>query len=254
MCERLTTLGISVNLVTYLENTMHLPSAQSANIVTNFLGTSFILSLFGGFLADTFLGRYLTIAIFASIQSLGVGVLTISTALPQFRPHPCIHNERCEEADGLQLFVLYLSLYLIALGTGGLKSSVSGFGSDQFDENDDKERSQMDYFFNRFFFCISLGSLLAVTVLVYIQDNVGRPWGYGICAVCMMSAILIFLGGTRTYRFNKATGSPLTQILQVAVASWRNRKLILPADVGQLYDGNKASLSHNRAPHTNQFR
>lgn len=132
----------------------------------------------------------------------------------------------------MQLFVLYLSLYLTALGTGGLKSSVSGFGSYQFDENDDKERRQMDYFFNRFFFCISLGSLLAVTVLVYIQDNVGRPCGYVICVVCMMTAILIFLGGTRTYRFKKATGSPLTQILQVAVASWRNRRLKLPADVG----------------------
>jgi dipeptide/tripeptide permease len=181
-------------------------------------------------------------------------MLTISTALPRFRPDPCNPNEHCKAADGLQLSVLYLSLYLIALGTGGLKSSVSGFGADQFDENDEKEGSQMDYFFNRFFLCISLVSLLAVTVLVYIQDHVGRPWGYGICVVCMMVAIIIFLGGTRTYRFKKTTGRPLTQILQVFVASWRNRKLKLPADVGQLHDDNKASLSHRMVPHTDQFR
>ncbi|RWW42570.1 hypothetical protein BHE74_00051873 [Ensete ventricosum] len=34
------------------------------------------------------------------------------------------------------LGVLNLGLYLTALGMGGLKSSVSGFGSDQFDEID----------------------------------------------------------------------------------------------------------------------
>lgn len=57
-CERLTTLGIAVNLVTYLTGTMHLGNATSANAVTNFLGTSFMLCLLGGFVADTFLGRF----------------------------------------------------------------------------------------------------------------------------------------------------------------------------------------------------
>jgi dipeptide/tripeptide permease len=57
LCERLTTLGIAVNLVTYLTGTMHLGNAVSANTVTNFLGTSFMLCLLGGFVADTYLGR-----------------------------------------------------------------------------------------------------------------------------------------------------------------------------------------------------
>jgi peptide/histidine transporter 3/4 len=44
-------------LVTYLTGTMHLGNAASANIVTNFVGTSFMLCLFGGFLGDTYVGR-----------------------------------------------------------------------------------------------------------------------------------------------------------------------------------------------------
>lgn len=63
-------MGIAVNLVTYLGGTMHLSSSASANVVTDFMGTSFLLCLLGGFLADTFLGRYKTIVIFASIQTL----------------------------------------------------------------------------------------------------------------------------------------------------------------------------------------
>ena len=68
--ERLSTMGIAVNLVTYLVGTMHLPSSTSANVVTDFMGTSFLLCLLGGFLADSFLGRYKTIAIFSIIQTL----------------------------------------------------------------------------------------------------------------------------------------------------------------------------------------
>ncbi|THU52039.1 hypothetical protein C4D60_Mb06t37390 [Musa balbisiana] len=295
--ERLTTLGIAVNLVTYLTGTMHLGNAASANTVTNFMGTSFMLCLLGGFVADTFLGRYLTIAIFAAVQASvsttatsistplsssatglskvfdgidmqGVSILTISTAVPGLRPPACADpaSGGCVKGSGAQLGVLYLALYLTALGTGGLKSSVSGFGSDQFDETDRGEKAQMMKFFNWFFFFISLGSLLAVTVLVYIQDNLGRQWGYGLCATAIALGLVVFLSGTRRYRFKKLVGSPLTQIAAVVAAAWRKRGLELPSDPSLLHDidekqaaadaekGSKRSKAKQRVAHTKQFR
>ncbi|XP_057508583.1 protein NRT1/ PTR FAMILY 6.2-like [Actinidia eriantha] len=252
ICERLSTMGIAVNLVTYLGATMHLPSSTSANIVTDFMGTCFLLCLLGGFLADSFLGRYKTIAIFALIQTLGTGSLAISTKLPQLRPPPCDTHivSECTQANGLQMGILYLALYLIALGTGGLKSSVSGFGTDQFDEKDEKEKTQMAYFFNRFFFFISLGTLMAVTVLVYVQDEVGRSWAYGICCVSMFGAILIFLLGIKRYRYKKSLGSPIVHILQVVVAAIKKRKMELPYDVGMFYEN---CPEGSRIHHTDQF-
>ncbi|XP_024180012.1 protein NRT1/ PTR FAMILY 6.2 [Rosa chinensis] len=254
ICERLSTMGIAVNLVTYLVGTMHLPSSTSANIVTDFLGTSFLLCLLGGFLADSFLGRYKTIAIFASIQTLGTAALAISVKLPQLRPPHCditAANNNCKQANKLQMGILYLALYIIALGTGGLKSSVSGFGTDQFDEKDDREKAQMAYFFNRFFFFISTGSLMAVTVLVYIQDQVDRSWAYGICSISMFLAILLFFSGTKRYRYKKSLGSPLVQIFQVIVAAIRKRKMPLPFDVALLYENYPEA---SRTGHTDQFR
>lgn len=106
-------------------------------------------------------------------------------------------------ATTAQLLALYTALYLTALGTGGLKSSVSGLGSDQFDDADKRERRQMTRFFNWFFFFISIGSLGAVTILVYIQDNLGRPLGYGICACAIVIGLVVFLSGTKRYRFKK---------------------------------------------------
>ncbi|OMO52436.1 Proton-dependent oligopeptide transporter family [Corchorus olitorius] len=259
-CERLTTLGIAVNLVTYLTGTMHLGNATSANTVTNFLGTSFMLCLLGGFIADTFLGRYLTIGIFATVQATGVTILTISTVVPSLRPPKCNmdHPETCTPATGIQLTILYLALYLTALGTGGLKSSVSGFGSDQFDDSDPEEKSQMTNFFNWFYFFINIGSLGSVTILVYIQDNLGREWGYGICACAIVIGLVAFLSGTRRYRFKKLVGSPLTQIATVFVSAWKKRKMELPSDPSLLFNVDDVAEGlkkmKQKLPHSKQFR
>ncbi|KAJ0524596.1 putative proton-dependent oligopeptide transporter family, PTR2 family proton/oligopeptide symporter [Helianthus annuus] len=251
ICERLSTMGIAVNLVTYLGGTMHLPSSTSANVVTDFLGTSFLLCLLGGFLADTFLGRFKTIVIFASVQALGTGTLALSTKLPNLRPPPCHSNNNCQEANGFQMGILYLALYLIALGTGGLKSSVSGFGTDQFDDKNEAEKTQMAYFFNRFFFFISLGGLLAVTVLVYIQDEVGRSLAYGICTISMFVAIVVILSGIKRYRYKKRQGSPIVSIFQVLVAAIKKRNLNLPYDFHMLHEN---TPDGSRIHHTNQFQ
>jgi MFS family permease len=187
--------------------------------------------------------------------------LTISTVIPSLRPPKCTAGgvRPCIPASGTQLLVLYMALYLTALGTGGLKSSVSGFGSDQFDDSDNGERLQMTNFFNWFFFFISIGSLGAVTVLVYIQDNLGREWGYGICAFAILLGLVVFLSGTRRYRYKKLAGSPLTQIAAVFVAAWRKRDLELPSDSSFLFNVDDIQdegpwKKKQRLPHTKQFR
>lgn len=252
MSERLSTMGIAVNLVTYLVGTMHLPSSTSANIVTDFMGTCFLLCLLGGFLADSFLGRFKTIAIFAAIQTLGTSTLAISTKLPQLQPPRCdpTAGENCEPATGFQMAILYLALYLIALGTGGLKSSVSGFGTDQFDEKDEKEKAQMGYFFQRFFLLISIGTLLAVTVLVYMQDEVGRSWAYGVCAASMLVSIVVLLSGLKRYRFKKSAGSPVVHVFQVVAAAWKKRNFSGPFSVSMLFEDTPET---SRIDHTHQF-
>ena len=145
--------------------------------------------------------------------------------------------------------MLYISLYIIALGGGGIKSNVSGFGSDQFDNSDPKEEKAMVYFFNRFYFCISMGSLFAVTVLVYIQDNVGRGWGYGISAGTMIIALTVLLSGPPLYRYKKPQGSPLTIVYRVIFLALKKRSLPLPSKPNMLN-----GFYNSKVPHTEKFR
>lgn len=248
LSERICVMGISMNLVTYLVGDLHISSAKSATIVTNFMGTLNLLGLLGGFLADAKLGRYKMVAISASVTALGVLLLTVATTIPSMRPPPCddfrrLHHQ-CVEANGHQLALLYVALYTIALGGGGIKSNVSGFGSDQFDTSDPKEEKQMIFFFNRFYFSISLGSLFAVIALVYVQDNVGRGWGYGISAATMVVAAVILLCGTKLYRFKKPKGSPFTVIWRVCFLAWKKRKESYPSHKSLLNGYDNTTVPH----------
>jgi len=67
MAERMAYFGLSVNMVAFMFYVMHRPFASSSNAVNNFLGISQASSVLGGFLADAYLGRYWTIAIFTTI-------------------------------------------------------------------------------------------------------------------------------------------------------------------------------------------
>lgn len=67
--------GVGNNLITYVLKEMHFPLPKSANIVTNFIGTVFLLSLLGGFLSDSYLGSFSTIFLFAFVE------LSVSTFL-----------------------------------------------------------------------------------------------------------------------------------------------------------------------------
>lgn len=60
--------AVGNNLITYVFNEMHFSLSQSANVVTNFVGTIFLLALLGGYLSDSFLGSFWTILIFGFVE------------------------------------------------------------------------------------------------------------------------------------------------------------------------------------------
>ncbi|XVE91417.1 hypothetical protein REPUB_Repub01dG0007700 [Reevesia pubescens] len=228
-------VGFSKNMVNYLIDQLHMPLTKAANTVTNFNGTSSLTPLLGAFLADSYAGKFWTITIATAIYLLGMIILTLSAALPQLRPPPCEGNQVCQEANGNQVAILYLSLLLAALGSGGIRPCVAAFGAEQFVEEDPNHPKKTWVFFNWYFFVLGASILLASTVLVYIQDNVGWSWGLGIPTIAMALSIIVFLIGYRLYRNLDPAGSPYTRVLQVFVAAFRKRKIPLVSDPKFLY-------------------
>ncbi|XP_022852215.1 protein NRT1/ PTR FAMILY 8.1-like isoform X2 [Olea europaea var. sylvestris] len=65
--ERLAYYGMSTNLVNYLTLRLGQSNVTASNNVTNWSGTCYITPLIGAFVADSYLGRYRTIASFVFI-------------------------------------------------------------------------------------------------------------------------------------------------------------------------------------------
>ncbi|KAF8396886.1 hypothetical protein HHK36_018521 [Tetracentron sinense] len=254
-CERLAYYGMGTNLVTYLNVQLGQNYVTAINNVTNWSGTCYITPLIGAFLADAYLGRYWTIACFSVIYVFGMTLLTLSASVHGLRPL-CNENGVCNPSNA-QSAVCFIALYMIALGTGGIKPCVSSFGADQFDDTDEAEKKRKSSFFNWFYLSINIGALIAASVLVWIQMNVGWGWGFGIPAVAMAIAVVSFFSGTKLYRNQKPGGSALTRIAQVLVASVTKFRVALPADKSLLYetaDEESVVKGSRKLEHTEQLR
>ncbi|KAM2811799.1 hypothetical protein COP1_044399 [Malus domestica] len=171
-------------------------------------GTASLVTLLGAFVADSFLGRYRTIVFASLLYILGLGLLTLSAVLP---------------SSDIQV-VFFFSLYLVAVAQGGHKPCVQAFGADQFDVSDPEDCKAKSSFFNWWYFGICAGTSMTLTVLTYIQDNLGWGLGFGIPCIVMVFALLLFLLGTRTYRYSSKGDeeSPFVRIGKVFVAALRN--------------------------------
>ncbi|XP_031113775.1 protein NRT1/ PTR FAMILY 8.2-like [Ipomoea triloba] len=253
--ERLAYYGMSSNLMIYFQTRLNQSTTRASKNLSNWAGTCYIMPLVGAFLADAYLGRYWTIASFSIIYVMGMTLMTLSATVPGISP-TCIAHDKCT-ATGTQTAVCFVALYLVALGTGGIKPCVSSYGADQFDDSDESERKHKSSFFNWFYFSINVGALVAGSLIVWIQENVSWGWGFGVPAVAMAIAVTFFFSGTRLYRYQKPGGSPFTRLFQVVVASLRKRKVKVPADKSLLHEtaGRESNIQGSRKlSHTNELR
>ncbi|XP_038706040.1 protein NRT1/ PTR FAMILY 3.1-like [Tripterygium wilfordii] len=242
VCEKLAVVGFNANMISYLTTQLHMPLTKAANTLTNFGGTSGMTPLLGAFLADAYAGKFWTITAGSLIYLIGMTILTLSAILPQLRPPPCKGDEVCQEAGTGQLAILYISLILGALGSGGIRPCVAAFGAEQFDEKDPNQTTKTWKYFNWYYFVMGVAILLAVTVLVYIQDNIGWGWGLGIPTVAMFISVVPFILGYRLYRNLDPAGSPFTRLVQVSVSAFKKRNLSI-SDPKVLYQNDELDAS-----------
>ncbi|KAG9150365.1 hypothetical protein Leryth_014551 [Lithospermum erythrorhizon] len=259
--ENMAFLANSVSLFTYFFGYMNFSLTKSANTLTNFLGTAYLLSLFGGYISETYLSRFKTSILFGCLEVVGYGILTAQAHFKQLRPSPCkdmtsnILNQ-CEKSSNSQVAMLFVGLYLLALGTSGTKSSTPGLGADQFDEKDPKDAAKLPSYFNFLLSSVTFGAIVGITFIVYANQNVGWDLAFAICTGAMGLGILILSMGNSVFRHNVPQGSPLVRIMQVFVVAIRNRNLPLPEkteDLHEIHD-QEANIHREILPKTDQFK
>ena len=180
-CERFSFYGMRNILTPFLITSLLLsyPLAERAGIAKDVFHTFVIgvyfFPLLGGWLSDRFFGKYRTVLWLSLVYCVGHAFLAFFE----------------DNRTGF-----YAGLFLIALGSGGIKPLVSAFVGDQFDQTN-KHKAKIVYDF--FYWTINFGSFFASLLMPRILDAWGAAWAFGIPGILMAIATLIFWMGRHKY-------------------------------------------------------
>ena len=115
-------------------------------------------------------------------------------------------------------------MYIIAIGTGGIKPNVSTLGADQFDIRYKQDRKEKESYFNYFYWSINLGAFLSYTIIAYIcqygisflgGQNYGFLIGYCIPTIMMFIAIIVFISGSSKYKIVKVNNNMINLMFNI---------------------------------------
>lgn len=244
--ERFAYQGLASNLINYLTKFLNEPTTTAVKNVNTWVGVSSLFPLLGGFIADSYLGRFNTILLSSLIYLVGMIFLTLSVSALRHKT------------------LFFFALYVLSIGEGGHKPCVQTFAADQFDDDTPEEKDAKSSFFNWWYLGIVAGSTAAVFIPVYLQDNVGWGVGLGVLAGVLALALALFLLGIKRYRKESPTGSPFTRLAQVFVAAarkWRVQDTLLHSNNFCHSEEEKDEPHHvhvrpkyHTLLHTNQYR
>ena len=180
-CERFSFYGMRNILTVFLMTSLLLSIPEplrrneAKEVFHTFVIGVYFFPLLGGWIADRYFGKYDTILWLSLVYCAG---------------HACL---AFFESD---LHGFYFGLFLIALGSGGIKPLVSAFVGDQFDKGN---RSLAQKVFEAFYWIINFGSFFASLFMPLILKQFGGAVAFGIPGVFMLIATIIFWSARRSY-------------------------------------------------------
>uniref|UniRef100_A0A674GY51 Solute carrier family 15 member 2 n=1 Tax=Taeniopygia guttata TaxID=59729 RepID=A0A674GY51_TAEGU len=167
-----------------------------------------------------------------------IGAIMADSWLGKYNDHLPLHCVCCWPSDkvsrchsipgqpGSSCVLSMVGLFLIALGTGGIKPCVSAFGGDQFEEEHTSERSK---FFSIFYLSINAGSLISTFVTPVLRGDV-KCFGedcyalaFGVPAALMVLALVVFIAGSGLYRKTPPQGNVLLEVCKCIGFAIKNR-------------------------------
>ncbi|TMS38708.1 hypothetical protein L596_005370 [Steinernema carpocapsae] len=187
-CERFSYYGMRAVLTLYLINILNYSDDDSTVLFHAFTVVSYTAPLAGSILADGYIGKFWTIFFVSIFYACGNVILAVAST---FGKEASVHP-----------WMDFLGLFIIGLGTGGIKPCVSSFGADQFPAH---YVVMISYFFSVFYFCINFGSTISMllTPIMRTTPCLGHdscyPLAFGIPAGLMIISTIVFVLGSPFY-------------------------------------------------------
>jgi len=220
LCERFSYHGMKAVLLLYLRNFIGWSDNTSTAVYHAFLAFAYFMPLVGAIVADQYWGKYKTIIIFSIIYVLGHATKTVA-AIPYI------------PSDIAHAVLAMLGLFLIGVGTGGIKPCVSSFGGDQFTPDQVEEQKQ---FFSLFYIAINVGALFSTFFTPMFRADVDCYPGetgpkfeecyalaFGVPGILMLTATVLFVMGTKWYTRYPPEGSLIPKVAKCIKSAVSNR-------------------------------
>ncbi|RAL11907.1 peptide MFS transporter [Aspergillus homomorphus CBS 101889] len=245
LCERFTYYGMSGMFQNYIQRPLDGSQGRGAlgmgqqgatGLTTFFQFWCYVTPILGAVVADQYLGKYRTIVVFCIVYLVGLLIL-VCTSIPTALEH----------GAGIGGFIV--SILIIGLGTGGIKSNVAPLIADQYKRKKRAikttpkgERVIIDpaltiqRIYMIFYGCINIGSL-SLLATPYMEKYIGFWSGYLLC-LCMFAVgtgVLIF--GRKFYVVRPPQGSIITDAFKALWIMIVNRNMDAPKPSWQATNG-----------------
>ena len=235
MWERFSFYGMKALLLLYLLEHHKFGDRIGLDILGAYGGLVYCIPVFGGILADRYLGMRKAVVFGGLLLCLGhLGMAVEGDAARTV--------DGAVVRDNASLYVFYLSLSLIIMGVGFLKPNISTIVGKLYAPDD----ARRDAGFSLFYAGINLGGLLASIVCGYLGQTFGWKYGFGAAGIGMLLGLAQFLWGQKYLHGHAEPPRPLARptewkiylgaiagLLPVAGLMWMvaNNVMRLPGDV-----------------------
>ncbi|XP_047325084.1 protein NRT1/ PTR FAMILY 1.2-like [Impatiens glandulifera] len=233
--EKLASSGLGPNMIIYLMSEYNMSMTTASNFIFIWSAATTFFPILGAIIADSYLGRFTMIAVGSLVSLLGMILLWLTTIIQQSRPSHCDQqqfitdsddNNNCEFPSIPQIIFLCIAFGLMSIGAGGTRSSSLAFGTDQLQTDHRlKTPGALASYFSWYYASSAFSIIVAITLIVYIQDNIGWTVGFGVPVVLMFISTVFFFSASRLYVKRKPKPSLIVGLFQVVAASYKNRHI-----------------------------
>lgn len=171
MWERFSFYGMKALLIAYMVSQLHYDDPKAYAILGSYAALVYTMPMFGGFLADRFIGYQRAVLFGGLMMTLGHFVL----ALP---------ND----------WSFFYGMAFIICGNGFFKPNISSLVGTLYGDNDPRRDSG----FSIFYMGINIGAAIGGFLCAYVGTEINWHYGFGLAGIFMFLGLIVFMLGKKS--------------------------------------------------------
>ena len=165
MWERFSFYGMRALLLVYMTSQLHYDDPKAYAILGSYAALVYTMPMFGGFMADQFIGYQRSIIFGGIMMTLGHFILAI--------PYE---------------WSFFFGMAFIICGNGFFKPNVSSLVGTLYKENDPRRDSG----FSIFYMGINIGAAAGGFLCAYVGTEINWHYGFGLAGIFMVLGLVAF--------------------------------------------------------------